>query len=480
MSDANGSTGGGYGATVSWGGDTPSVDIFRDNVSGPQNAVNRGANPSDLNRNPLPNLVRELLIRAREVRRPLLQQWKLNYRSLYNRNYRPGMSPWDEEPAVNQIWPVIASMTSWMTDQHPTFRTTPTAEAFSEYWEFYEALARDLNTVLASSFTNYSLDAEINKMLWDAHTYGIGYTKTQWEPWLADGLGDMVFRRVDPYTLYPDPYASNMSNLTYIIEAKAMTVADVDRAWPGAGKLLGYASYVDDHEQAPTITEELTNNTRPRISLGPITGDGLPANSPANNAPIASGTRERYMESPVVTILECYIRGYKTEDEGTTEGVTKVRDDWRCVVICGQTVLVDKPASEIYPFNTHPYDRNVLFDSGEWYGPSIVEMLMPLQRQINWLLGAISRNLYLTGNPMIVESPQSASFNQRLTNRPGQRVKGNPGTFSWLNPPQIASTWAMDLIHFLKGEIESISGLSAMVRGFAPGGRNAQGVLDSI
>lgn len=447
-------------------------------AAGPKNEAN-GANSPDQNRNPLPHLVRDLFIRAREARRALIPQWKLNYRSLNNRNYRPSAAPWDEEPAVNQVWPVIASMVSWMTDQRPTFRTTPTAEAFSEYWDFYDALSRDLNTIIASSYTNYNIEMEMSKMLWDTHTYGIGYIKTQWEPWLADGLGDMVPRRVDPFTIYPDPFASDLSTLTYIIEAKTMTVADAERSWPGAAKLLSHAAYTDDMEQAPTRIDESTNPTQPRVVMGSITGPGLPSNSPGHTAPYPNGAN-KLNESPVISVLECYIRGFKTED-ADTEGVVKVKDDWRCIVITGNTVLVDKPCSEIYPFNTHPYDRNVLFDTGEWYGPCMVEMLAPMQRQINWLLGAISRNIYLMGNPILIEAPNAASRNSRLTNRPGQRFSGIPGqTVGWMNPPQMHPQLSMEMVAFLKGEIEAISGLSAMIRGFAPGGRNAQGVLDSI
>ena len=29
-------------------------------------------------------------------------------------------------------------------------------------------------------------DGEINKTLWDVYTYGVGYGKTEWQPWLAD------------------------------------------------------------------------------------------------------------------------------------------------------------------------------------------------------------------------------------------------------------------------------------------------------
>lgn len=441
---------------------------------GPQNRVNPSDKPDGYS---IPAMVRELFSRSRESRRPLLDQWRINYRALNNRSYRIGLNSWSEDPAVNQIWPIIASMTSWMTDQRPTFRVVPTAEAFSEYWDFYDALSRDLSTVLTNCFQQYQLDAEIDVMLWDIHTYGVGYIKTQWEPWLADGLGDMTFRRVDPFTIYPDPYAHDMSDCSYIIEAKTMTVADADRAWPGAAKLLGYTSYIEDAEQAPTKTEELTNRYRPRI-VGPPSGPGLPTNSPGNVAPLPRHPRDKFIESQVITVLECYIRGYKTEP-ADTEGVTKVRDDWRCVVVSGNVVLVDKKCAEVYPFNTHPYDRCVLRNTGEWYGPSIVEMLIPIQRQVNWLLGAISRNIYLMGNPVLLEDPRSATMNQRFTNGPGQRLKGYDGV-KWMDPPQVHPQMSLQLIELLQGQAETISGLSAMMRGFAPGGRNAQGVLDSI
>jgi hypothetical protein len=39
---------------------------------------------------------------------------------------------------------------------------------------------------------------------------------------------------------------------------------------------------------------------------------------------------------------------------------------------------------------------------------------------------------------------------------------------------------SVQLVQYYESKIETISGLSAMVRGFAPTGRNAQGVLDSV
>lgn len=420
-------------------------------------------------------LVRELFMRAREARRNVMAQWKRNYRVLNNRQYRPGASPWEEEPAVSSIWPTVASATAWMTDQRPTIEVTPTTEPFSDYWDFYEQLARDMNVCINAAFQNYMLDGEITKALWDVYTYGIAYFKTTWEPWLAEGLGDSAFRRVDPFTIYPDPHAKSMSDLTYIIEAKQMTLADVDRAWPGAAKKISGSFYVEDTDEAPHKLDDTVNPRQPRVAMGALAPATTPsyAKNGASNAP-------KPTDAPIVTVLEAWVRGYILEPDSDDPEITRVEDDWRCIVVCGNAVLMDAPAGMVNAYGTHPYDRLVLFDTGEWYGPCMVEFLAPIQRLINWVLMSINRNIYLMGNPVLVEDPRSASRNRRYTNRPGQRLEGTLQSVGWLTPPQPHPQMSVELVRYYESKIETISGLSAMVRGFAPTGRNAQGVLDSV
>jgi hypothetical protein len=438
---------------------------------GPVNEVNPRAD--ETSETAVAVLVRELFMRAREARRNVMQQWKRNYRVLNNRDYHPSASPWDEEPAVSNVWPVVASATAWMTDQRPVLETTPTAEPFSPYWDYYQKLSQDMNVCLTAAFRVYGLDGEITKSLWDVFTYGIAYYKTQWEATLAEGLGDATFRRRDPFTIYPDPHASNEDELTYIIEARTMTVADADRAWPGAAKKIGQAFYLEESDEAPHKLDGNLNRNQPRAALGAL------APNTSNPGTSTTTSPNKPTDAPVVTVLEAYVRGHLLEPSDQ-EGVTKVRDDWRCIVVCGNAVLMDTPCNEMNAFGTHPYNRLVLFDTGEWYGPCIVELLAPIQRLINWLLGAINRNIYLMGNPVLVEDMRSASRNKRFTNRPGQRIEGTLNSVGWMSPPQIHPQMSVDLIRYYEGKIETISGLSAMVRGFSPGGRNAQGVLDSV
>ena len=419
--------------------------------------------------------VYELFRRARSSRRTLVAQWKGAYRSLHNRSWMPASESWMPSPSVAQIFPVIFSSVAWMTDQRPIVQVQPSPQPFSQYADYYQSLANDMNTIISANWANYDLDLEINKVLWDVFTYKVGYTKVCWEPWLADGLGDGVCRRVSPFNIYPDPHAKDWSSCTYIVEAQQMTLSELDRAFPGAKHTLrGMA--MEGIDEQPHVLEDAVSASTPRVALGNLNGASNTmysiTNSPRDRGPMLH-------DDPVMTVLHCWHRDHKVHDTDDP-AVKKVTDNWQCTVVCGSTVLLDKPAGEITAFNTHPYDKMTLTDTGEWYGPGLVDMLAPLQDSISRILTAIEQNIALMGNPMMVESPRAQSQAKRISNRPGQRISAIPGEIQWLDPPQMHPQMAVMLMQFYKSEIESISGLSAMVRGFSPSGRNSEGVLDTV
>lgn len=417
------------------------------------------------------NLVQQLYGRALMARRPLIGQWKKNYRVLNNKTWGPRAESWMPAPEIPEIWPVVASMTSWMTDQRPILQVTPSAIPFSDYSDWYQRLADDMNALLATSFIENQLDAEVFRALWDVATYGVGYIKTVWEPWLADGLGDSVFRRVDPYNVYPDPNARNQQEMSYIIEAKLMTVNDMERSYPGSRKVVGNGM-TGDHDTSPHKLD--------------MEGSGTPGSAPdvSRNLPaydtnkVSSRGAQGMQEAPMVLVLECWIRDFKADK--LENGQMKVTDCWRCIVTCGNKVLLDEASEDLNAHGKHPYDKLVLFDTGEWYGPCLVEFLTSPQESINRILQSIEQNIMLMGNPQLLESPRSGSRNKRLTNRPGQRIEASPTEVAWMNPPQMQPQMAVQLLTFYQSKIEGISGLTAMVRGFSPAGRNSSGVMDSL
>lgn len=415
-------------------------------------------------------LVRDLFVRAKEARRPLVARWKRAYRTLNNRDWSPGAGADSFSPTTHlpEIWPVIASLVAWMTDQRPILEVTSSAVPFGPLDDLYQGAAQDMNAVLQAGFNEYQLDGEINQHLWDVMTYGVGYLATRWEPWLADGLGDSIFRRIDPFTVYPDPWARSPKDLNFIIIARAMTVDDLDRAFPGSASAIN-DGWVEDVDEAPHRLDTTLPSGGPRANLGPL--------SPSTNSSYRRTSRQAAgIDSPVVTVLECWIRQHEHEKKGDT---TKTTESWRVIMTCGNKVLMDADGRETSGHGLQPIDRTVLFDTGEWYGPSLVDLLAPLQHGINRELANLAWNIALMGNPILLEGRHVQS--KRISNRPGQRIQvNNPSDVAWLNPPQIHPQLAVQLIEFYKSEIESISGMSAIVRGFAPSGRNAQGTMDQV
>jgi hypothetical protein len=433
----------------------------------------------EIRRHELANMVRQLFYRARDSRRPLVTQWKKNYRVLNNRTWSPRAEPWMPAPEVSNIWPLVASLVAWMTDQRPGFESVPGTPPFSQYADYYDRIAQDMNALLEANYSMYQEDAEVERILWDMATYRIGYAKTIWEPWLADGLGDSVFRRVDPFTIYPDPHAHNEFDANYIVEAKIMSLDDVDRAWPGAKRLIqGNVNNSEDVDIAPTATDAHLNPLAPRVNLNPVP----PSTSPRFGESQRSNILNH--EDPVVVVLEAWIRYHEVitpdQDDSLAPGTARVVDRWKCVVVCGNTVLMEKWADEIYGHNRHPYSRMVLFDTGDWYGPGLVEFLTSPQESINRLLQTMEHNLLLLGNPVFMSNARTNRGGRpTITNRPGQRVEGDKQKDGWLEPPPLHPDF-INLIQYYESKLETISGLSAIMRGFSPTGRNSEDVMSSV
>lgn len=424
--------------------------------------------------------VNALFYRARDARRNLVAQWRKNYRILNNKTWTVRAEAWMPTPEVSNIWPLLASMTSWMTDQRPSFETTPSMIPFSQQWTMADKVAEHMNATLASSFSANNLDAEVERTLWDVGTYGIGYTKTVWEPWLADGLGDSAFRRVDPFTIYPDPYARTMEQCNYIIEAKVMTLHDVDRSFPGAKDTISNARY-EDVDHAPHRTEDLLAANGPRVRYSALAGDVSYGDAYGSTRfqTSARDTLALTTEDPVVLVIECWTRTHEVDTEGMEDGTARVTDRWKCTVTCGNTILMDKYADEIYGFNTHPYDKMTMFDTGEWYGPSLVEFLTSPQQSINRLLAQVEHNIMLIGNPILLQAPRAGARQTTITNRPGGRLSGTPNDTAWMAPAQLHPD-TFRLLEYLEAKMESIAGLGAIMRGVMPGGRQSNDTINTV
>ncbi len=420
-----------------------------------------------------------LFRKAREAKRPVIGQWTKNFHTLSNRSHGPKAAHLPT-PQIPEIYPIVATITAWQTDTMPMFDVTPAAIPSTAWYAEVSALTEDLEQVLQSVWKQEDYDVEVERCLWDSNVYGIGIMKVGWDQTLQGGMGNPTLKRVDPYTFYPDPDATSMDDASYFCEARAMSAQELEKRYPGSLQKVISEGWIES-DQSPTKTRGVRPQ-RQMASPGAMTGTsiagqlGTPSGTPNTRWGMPGGTdRPDPSNDRGYLVIQAWLRTPVTTGDNKTDG-------WRMVCICGNVVLADEPATNLWDHGQHPYIRFVPHDTGEFYGTSLVELLTPAQESINRLLASIEQNIWLTGNPVFVSSLRSGLARSTVTNKPGQRldVNNSPDDVKWMQPPQSNPQQTTSLIDFYIGEMDRISGLSAIVRGATPTGRNAQGVLDSL
>lgn len=442
-----------------------------DNAASPNLPPSLPANPS-LDDNMWTAVVRDMFVRARAHRRPRVTQWLRNYRILNSRTWstsRPGYMP---DPEVNELSDVIDSWVGWVTDQRPQIQTASYGQPSSPYAGFLSQLGDDLGKTMMSVSENEDYGLAVEQVVADALTYGVGYFKTSWDPLAVGGLGDAVMRRVDPFSLYPDPNATCDDDLSYLVEARTLSMAEVERRFGRkVAESLQETGFQEDIDEAPNTIKGVTEQAKAipgNMIAGPTPNYGQPGQS-----------RRHVTDTPGVTILEAWIREF---DEYEVNGVMCRYTVWRCVVVSGNHVLFNELATDMWHHGDHPYTPYRIKERGEWFNPSLVEILTPIQLSINRLLAAIEHNIWLHGNPVFKEDARAGLARTKMTNAPGQRlmVNGANSVAEWLQPPQMHPALTVSLVQFYVDRMQKISGLAAMAQGQLPPGRNSTESLDDV
>jgi hypothetical protein len=415
--------------------------------------------------------LRNLFARARSERQTYVQQWSRNYRVMKNRTWTTGRAPYLPSPEVPECRSTVLTWGAWLTDQRPQFDCMASAAPYSPFANFFEDLAEDMRTALDAVWQGNLYEQRVQHTVLDAAQFSVGIFKTCWNPRLADGLGDVDVRRIDPYTFYPDPVVYEGSPANYYVEASNVSLQELDAQFPGAAERFAVDGYTELIDKRPSLRTGM--GQMPRANAGAIS----PATSATYGLPGQARDRA-YRDDTGVTKLEFWLREHTTSTDDNKR--TKVFESWRCVVVAGPYILLNKRADELLAFKDHPYSFFRPEDDGEFYPQSMVELLTPMQLSINRALAAIEQNTDLTGNPIMLET--AATARTTVVNKPGQRLqvpRGDTNTTRWLDPPNLSEqSWR--IIDFNLQRMEHASGLSSISQGVAPGGRIASDVLDSV
>lgn len=423
--------------------------------------------------------LRRLYEQAKRFRQPYIYQWRKNYRVFRNRTWSGLRSEWAPSPEIPEMYPIVASRVGWMTDQRPEVQIIPAIQPHNSLFEFYSGIGWDLQTCIDAIWHVYGFENEVAKCLWDGDLYGTGFLKTIWDDSLDNGLGNPKMTRVDPFTLYVDPNATSFDDANYIIEARQMSLQELDRRWPGSAKL--FASGGGNAQENVDTSPKNPYNNSPQGP--PLANPGAISPNTSNTYGLPGQSRISATDAMItdrgVTVYECWIREH-TLTEKDEDGDQDVADGWRVIIRVGNHVLMNESAFDLWEHGRHPYSRYVPIDNGEFYGQSLVELMIPSQLAINRILSSLQMNIELAGNPILVESARAGTSRKMITNRPGQRITSNdPQGFNWMDPPQV-SQLSLPVIQFYINEMERLAGMSSMMRGQMPEKPAATDTLDNI
>ena len=438
--------------------------------------------------------LKSLFIYARDYKRSRYEAWQRNYRLVNNKIGGQATTAWMPSPRDSEIYPVLSSLVAWMTDQGNAVEMLPRVDPTQPMYELANTLAQDLEDCIMAAWENGNFDAQKKLWLWDTFQYGFGIPKNIWDNALDDGYGNCLMRRVDPWSFYWDPTANNMDEAGYFVEAHIMTLDEIERRYgPQSRRLFEMGGGGEKLDEKPQLFANLTGQPMANVGFNMPSAGTFPGSSPAVQA--RYGRPMRYMRHGITTrtftVYEFWLRenyeweDYETEQSSDYKGANHVDSEWRVVVMANGVILMDEMARSLWSHGSHPYERFVFDDIGDFTGIALVDHLAYPQIYINRLLTALQYNAELTGNPILLEPAVGSTSRVNMINRPGQRipVQGVGGMANnapkWLEPPQMPQQ-VMELVQFWLGRMENISGLSALQKGAAPNQRNAENVINAV
>jgi hypothetical protein len=372
-----------------------------------------------------------------------------------------------------------------MTDQQPEIVFFPTTEPFSKLYSLISKVAQDLNSLYSTNYDAEGYDAQLKMCLWDDCMYGLGVVKNVWDNGASGGAGNAVIRRIDPWSFYPDPFATSSLDAEYFVEARRVSWNQLYRMYPNTAHLLRTpSSSTDGIDERPNIYTD--SNAQPKA---PFLGQLGSAATVWNRS---NSYKRGYDPLPGYVVYEFWLKeNYQNPDsppiEETPWGNERyAQARWKCVVLCNSVILFEEWADELWDHGTHPYSEFKSDNIGEFYGISLVDHLAYPQIYINRLLTAAQHNTELVGNPIFLEPTNSGLGRVGIINRPGTRLPISNQTAAaggnfprWLDPPALPAA-LMDLVNFWIQRMENIMGLTGVQKGQVPAQRSAEGVIQSV
>jgi hypothetical protein len=421
----------------------------------------------------------ELFARAKRHRRRYDIAWQYNYEFVCDARQWPQQRPrWRFNESVNIIWASIMTEIGIQTDARPKFEYTYQEASDMPFAEVLKELSN-------SVWDKYHWNMVVQDGLFDCKLYHVAHAIVEWDPELAYGLGDPVFRMLDPFSCYWDPMASDVNKgvkCRYFIVAEERPTATLKEEYPDfADKIKSDISMIKNRNDygvsainASTAYDKETP-TRLRSST--------------------NYTENKYGGEPMSQFIRFWLRDDTLEEvcneleekdpetgENKKEYVLKKKYPTnRYIELCCNQVLRDTvPGVEIedewvaYEDDCFPIARLVNYQyPREYAGENEVSHTAPLQKITNYVWSYILDMFRMQSNPITIVGDASGIDEEEFTNEPGLILKAADINQIRREPGTPIAGGAFDLLQAAQSLFDKVQGLQDVSRGAEVTGVNS-------
>lgn len=326
----------------------------------------------------------------REARSQTERQWYYNLAFYFGRQYVQTMRPgtvntntrlytppapyYRSRPVINRIRSTIRTELAQLTGNKPNASVVP---ASAEDRDMYAAMAGE--QIWENFYTDKKLRSIIRKAMWWTLVCGTGYIKSYWD----FQKEDVCFCHETPFhVLVPDMREEEIENQPFVIHAQTRS-----------------QEYVQMHF-----------NRTEKINKGEADAVDLLNESYLNMIGTQNSTKQQS-----VLILEVWVK----------PACIPMFPEGAYFTIIGDEIVQDMTG---WPFahGKYPFSKFDHIPAGKYYGTSVIEDLIPLQKEFNRTRGQIIEAKNRMAKPQLI-APRGSVNPGQINSEPGQVILYSPG-----------------------------------------------------
>lgn len=316
------------------------------------------------------------------------------------RFYTPPAPYWRARPVINRIRPTIRTELAQLTNNKPNANIVP---ASAEDRDMYAAMAGE--QIWENFYTDKKLKKVFRSAMWWTLLCGTGFIKSYWDHTVGPveqmqneageianiPSGDVVFNPVSPFhVLCPDLLEEEIENQPYLLHA---TVRSPDYVRMKFNQALDGTSVNPNSSDAQNVLEESFLNLVGAQALD---------------------------KQRSVLVLEVWIK----------PGTVPMFPEGAFLTMVGDQIVQGFQGWP-YKHNKFPFAKFDHIPGGKFYSTSVIEDLIPLQKEYNRTRGQIIEAKNRIAKSSLI-APRGSIDPSKITTEPGQVIEYTPG----FDPPQ--------------------------------------------